>query len=158
LSAPKEGDVARVVATYDRLHRLLAPAHASDVVDIDLTIAQLKALYVIAATGPIRMGQLAVRLGIALSTTTGVVDGLVQLAMVERLEDPSDRRQVLVRATEDATRRLDAINELGRERLHRLLSSMETADDLALVERAIDLLTDAVARSLATENASEGYE
>jgi DNA-binding MarR family transcriptional regulator len=158
LSAPKEEDVARAVAAYDRLHRLLAPAHASDVVDLDLTIAQLKALYVIAATGPIRMGQLAVRLGIALSTTTGVVERLVQLAMVERLEDPSDRRQVLVRATEDATRRLDAINELGRERLHRLLSSMETADDLALVERAIDLLTDAVARSLAAESATEGYE
>ena len=146
------------MAAYDRLHRLLAPAHASDVVDLDLTIAQLKALYVIAATGPIRMGQLAVRLGIALSTTTGVVERLVQLAMVERLEDPSDRRQVLVRATEDATRRLDAINELGRERLHQLLSSMGTADDLALVERAIDLLTDAVARSLPTENASEDYE
>jgi DNA-binding MarR family transcriptional regulator len=158
LSAPKEADVARAVAAYDRLHQLLAPAHASDVVDLDLTLAQLKALYVIAATGPIRMGRLAVRLGTALSTTTGVVDRLVQLEMVERGEDPSDRRQVLVRATAFATGRLDAINELGRERLHRLLSSMETADDLAVVERAIDLLTDAVARSLPTQHDAEDDE
>ena len=158
MSAPKEEDVARAVSAYDRLHQLLAPAHASDVVDLDLTLAQLKALYVVAATGPIRMGQLADRLGTALSTATGVVDRLVPMGMVERLEDPSDRRQVLVRATDFATGRLDAINELGRERLHRLLSSMETADDLAVVERAINLLTDAVARSLAAEPNAEDHE
>jgi DNA-binding MarR family transcriptional regulator len=158
LPPPKEHDVALAVAAYDRLHRLLAPAHASDVIDLDLTVAQLKALYVTAATGPIQMSQLAVRLGTALSTTSGVIDGLAQLGLVERLEVPGDRRQVLVRATDVGSARLDAINELGRERLHRLLSSMRTAEDLATVKHAIELLTEAVARLMATEERTEEHE
>jgi DNA-binding MarR family transcriptional regulator len=158
LSAPNDEAIARTVAAYDRLHRLLAPAHTSDVLDLELTLAQLKTLYVAAATGPIRMGDLAVRLGTALSTTSGVVERLVQVGMLERFEDPADRRQVLVRATEVAQRRLDAINELGRERLHELLARMKTADDLATVERAIELLTEAVAAQLDTEDETEDYE
>jgi DNA-binding MarR family transcriptional regulator len=158
LSAPNEHDIARVVAAYDRLHRLIAPGHASDLVDLDVTIAQLKTLSVTAAAGPIRMGELAVRLGTALSTTSGVVDRLVQLGYLERLEAPTDRRQVLVRATDVAQARLDAINELGRERLHALLEGMESAEDLATVERAIELLTEAGGRQLASEQESEDYE
>lgn len=158
MAAPNEQAVAEVVAAYDRLHRLLAPAHASDLVDLDLTVAQLKTLYVTAATGPIQMGALAVRLGTALSTTSGVVDRLVQLGMLQRLEAPSDRRQVLVRATEAAQKRLDAINELGRARLRDLLAEMQSAEDLAVVRRAVELLTEAVARQLATEGITEDTE
>jgi DNA-binding MarR family transcriptional regulator len=87
-----------------------------------------------------------------------VVDRLVQLGYLERLEAPTDRRQVLVRATDVAQARLDAINELGRERLHALLEGMESAEDLATVERAIELLTQAGARQLASEQESEDYE
>jgi DNA-binding MarR family transcriptional regulator len=138
--------VQRVVEAYDRLHRLLAPMHASDVLDLDLTIAQLKTVYVAATDGPIRMSELAVRLGTAGSTTSEVVDRLVQLELLDRLDDPSDRRQVLVQATPIARARLDSINELGRERLRELLAGLPNATDLATVERAIQLLTEAAAR------------
>jgi DNA-binding MarR family transcriptional regulator len=158
LAAPNQQAVAEVVAAYDRLQRLLAPAHASDLVDLDLTVAQLKTLYVTAASGPIQMGALAVRLGTALSTTSGVVDRLVQLGLLERLEAPSDRRQVLVRATDTALARLDAINELGRARLRELLAGMRSGEDLAVVRRAVELLTEAVARQLSTEGTTEDTE
>jgi DNA-binding MarR family transcriptional regulator len=125
--------------------------HASDLVDLDLTVAQLKTLYVAAAAEPIRMSELAVRLGTAASTTSEVVDRLVQLELLERTDDPSDRRQVLVRATPQARARLDGINELGRERLRELLATLPSADDLATVERAIELLTQAAARQLPTQ-------
>jgi DNA-binding MarR family transcriptional regulator len=140
-----------VVAAYDRLHRLLAPMHASDLLDLDLTVAQLKTLYVAAAAGPVRMSELAVRLGTAASTTSEVVDRLVQLELLERTDDPSDRRQVRVRATPKARARLDGINELGRERLRELLATLPSADDLATVERAIELLTEAAARQLPSQ-------
>ncbi len=156
--APNEQSIARVVAAYDRLQRLLAPAHASDLVDLDLTVAQLKTLYVTAASGPIQMGALAVRLGTALSTTSGVVDRLVQLGLLERLEAPSDRRQVLVRATDVALARLDAINELGRTRLRELLAGMRSEEDLATVRRAVELLTEAVERQTPTQATTEDTE
>lgn len=157
MSRPNDEAIARVVAAYDRLQRVLAPAHASDLVDLELTIAQLKTLSVTAATGPIRMGELAVRLGTALSTTSGVVDRLVGIGMLERLEAPTDRRQVLVRVTDEARARLDAMNELGRSRLRELLATMASVEDVATVERAVELLTEAVTRQLATEHPTEDH-
>jgi DNA-binding MarR family transcriptional regulator len=149
--------VERVVEAYDQLHLLLAPLHAPDVLDLNLTLAQLKTLYVAEAAGPIRMSELAVRLGTAVSTTSGVVDRLVQLDLLERLEDPADRRQVLVRPTPLARARLDNINALGRERLRELLASIPSEADLATIERAIRLLADAVSRQSA-QAISEDYE
>jgi DNA-binding MarR family transcriptional regulator len=90
------------------------------------------------------MGDLASRLGTALSTTSEVVDRLVQLGLLERIADPADRRQVLVRPTDDAWASLDNISELGRERLRGLLAAVPTANDLATIERAMGLLADAV--------------
>lgn len=90
-----------------------------------------------------RMSEVAERLGTAASTTSGVVDGLVQLDLLERSDDPADRRQVLVRATAAAHERLEDFSDLGRTRLRELLSRMDDDEDLAAVERAIDLLADA---------------
>lgn len=92
------------------------------------------------------MGALAVQLGTALSTTSGVVDRLVQIGLLERLEDPTDRRQVLVRATPVAVAQLERMSELGRGRMRELLLRMPTANDIATVGRAIGLMADAAAQ------------
>ncbi len=76
------------------------------------------------------------------------MERLVQLELLERIDDPSDRRQVLVRATPGARERLDRINELGRDRLRELLVTLPGAEDLETIERAIHLLTEAAARQL----------
>ena len=108
-----------------------------------MTLAQLKALYLIASAAPMRMSEVAERLGTAASTTSGVVDGLVQLGLLERVEDPADRRQVLVRPTPAAAERLEDFSELGRGRIRELLEQIQSPDDLVTIERAIDLLADA---------------
>lgn len=111
--------------------------------ELSLTLAQLKALYLVASSGPMRMSEVADRLGTAASTTSGVIDGLVQLELVERLEDPADRRQVLVGATPAAAERLEDFSELGHRRIRDLLAHIQSPDDLVTIERAIDLLADA---------------
>jgi len=110
---------------------------------LSLTLTQLKTLYLIAATGPIRMSQIADRLGTAPSTSTGVVDALVDLGLLERLEDRADRRQVVVQATDAARQLLEDFSELGRSRLRDLLDRIDRDTDLRTIERAITLLTDA---------------
>lgn len=119
--------------------------HAPEVAELDLTLAQLKATYLVAAAGQIRMGALAGQLGTALSTTSGVVERLVQLGLLERLADPVDRRQVLVRATPAAVARLESMSELGRGRLRELLLRMPTIGDITTIERAVRLMADAAA-------------
>ncbi len=130
---------------FERFHARIAALHAPEVADVHLTIAQLKALYLVAAAGPIRISTLAVRLGTAVSTTSGVVDRLVGMGLLERLEDTADRRQVLVSATAEAQRQLEEMSELGRERMRDLLLRLHTAAEIETVERAVSLLTDAAA-------------
>lgn len=110
-------------------------------------MAQLRAVYVVVATGPMRMSQLADRLGTAPSSATGIVDALVATGMVERSEDPTDRRQVRVSATPAAQERIEAFSELNRTRLRALLAEVPSAADLTTIERAIDLLTQAAGRA-----------
>ena len=137
----------RVIASFDRFHAWLTRAHVPDFLELSLTMAQLRAMYLVVAAGPLRMSQIAGRLGTAASSATGLVDALVGTGMVERVDDPADRRQVLVRATPAAHARIEAFTELNRERLRTLLAQIPATDELALIERAIDLLTDAAARA-----------
>jgi DNA-binding MarR family transcriptional regulator len=140
---PNIREIDRVIDSYGRFHAWLTKAHVPDFLELNLTLAQLRALYVVTASGPMSMSQVAERLGTAPSTATGVVDALVQLGLVERSEDPADRRQVVVGPTPAAHERLEAFSELSRRRLRDLLVRIQSPGDLVTIERAIDLLTDA---------------
>ena len=129
---------------WERFYQRIAVLHAPEVVEMSLTLAQVKALYLVAAAPePLHLGSLAQQLKTALSTTSGVVDRLVQIGLVERSDDPADRRQVLLRATPEARRQLEVMSELGRDRMRQLLMRLPTTDDIFAVERTIRLLTDA---------------
>lgn len=131
------------MAAYERFHAWISRLHVPHFLELSLTLAQLKTLYLVSAAGPMRMSEVAERLGTAPSTTSGVVDGLAQLGLLEREEDPADRRQVVVRATDKAHATLEDFHDLGRTRLIALLARIEREDDLITIERAIDLLADA---------------
>ena len=135
--------VGRVVAAYERFHAWITKLHAPHFVELNLTLAQMKALYLVAAAGPVPMRRLAEQLGTAPSTTSEVVDGLVGMGLLERVQDPGDRRLVVVRATETAVERLEDFHELSRSRLIELLSRIGDEQDLAAIEHAINLLADA---------------
>ena len=130
---------------YEAFHQRMVAVHTPEVVDVSLTLAQLKVIYVVAAAGPLGMGALSEQLGTATSTTSGAVDRLVRRGLLERLEDSSDRRQVLVRVTPTALEQIEQMSELGRARMRDLLERLPSNGDVETIERAIRLLSDAVA-------------
>jgi MarR family transcriptional regulator, organic hydroperoxide resistance regulator len=133
----------RILATFDRLmHRLMA-THAPELNAIDLTMAQTKAMYIVLAAGQLRMSELAARLGITSSTATGQVDRLVELGLLERHEDPADRRQVVVTATDQAEVAVERFRELNSLRMREMLANVAPRD-LGTVERALRILEAAV--------------
>jgi DNA-binding MarR family transcriptional regulator len=81
---------------------------------IDLTLPQMRTLFVLAEEGPLVIGQIAQRLGIGLSTGGHLVDRLVQAGLAERMEDTEDRRRTLAR-----------LSPKGEELLTRLLSGLQ---------------------------------
>src|SRR5579885_931803 len=101
--------------------------------ELDLTLAQLRTLLVLAEEGPLVIGQIAHRLGIGLSTGGHLVDRLVQAGLAERAEDREDRRRTMARLTpkgEDLYMRL-----LNRTRhLQSLLQRMREDELIVLLQ------------------------
>ena len=73
---------------------------------------------------PISMGELSKWLDIPLSTTTRVMDGLVETGVVERVADPTDRRVVRVALTENGRKIHETLNDFMRQRIAHLMRGL----------------------------------
>ena len=135
---------------FEAFQREMSILHAPEFADVSLTLAQLKAIYLVATVGPMRMSDLAGQLGMAPSTASGLVDRLVQMGLLDRSEDPANRRQVLVRATRPALDQVQAMSELNRDRMRQMLMHLHTVEEIETVERALRLMTGA-ATEMSTE-------
>jgi len=134
--------VARAVAASELLQQRLMSLHAAEFTTLDITMAQAKLLYVLVASGELTMSETARQLGVTLSTASGAVEHLVGLGLVNRSEDPSNRRQVLVSVTDAGAETLEQMREMSTAHL-RMLFDRVTDEDLALIERATNILADA---------------
>jgi DNA-binding MarR family transcriptional regulator len=149
----REAVVARIVATFEAMMHSVASAHAPEFLEVGVTMSQAKVLYLVQAAPGLRMSDLSARLGISLSTVSGVVDRLVDQGLLDRRDDPADRRHVVLRMTDAGTTQLQLFRELNEGQIRTLLSRMDAAD-LALIGQALDVLAAAAARHAATPTAS----
>lgn len=107
--------------------RLLAsglPEQTSSLLDYDLTLQQLRVFAFILTRGRMSIGTVADALGIKPNVATGIVQRLVDRGLVERREDPDDRRIRLITVTDRGLALIDELSEIvlakGRELLDRL--------------------------------------
>ena len=89
--------------------------------------------------GPMTMGALAAARDVALNTATAQVDRLVQAGLVERRPVPSDRRVVVVAATDRGREAYADLLGARTAALARMLDGL-SAGDLELLERALPAL------------------
>jgi DNA-binding MarR family transcriptional regulator len=104
---------------------------------------QLKALMYVTRNGGATSGQIANRLGVGLSTITGIVDRLAEQGMVTRCEDPRDRRITRVLPTPTGKALVDELWQYRNEVVTAILSQLDP-DQLHTVESAFQYLLDAV--------------
>ncbi|GAA5187577.1 hypothetical protein GCM10023322_36250 [Rugosimonospora acidiphila] len=79
-------------------------------------------------TGPERISELALELGLDPTTVTRHLDELESRGLVARHSDPTDRRATLVHLTAKATAQLDAAEAGRRTRLAGMLADWPEAD------------------------------
>ena len=89
------------------------------------------------------MGELSSELEVPLSTATRIVDGLVQAGMVERVNDPSDRRVVRVGMSENGYELYQAGMAYNRQRMAKLLNVF-TAEEQEQLLKLMNKLFDAL--------------
>ena len=137
--AGRTARIDRVLASYETLMHRIASSHAPDLMEVGVTMSQAKVMYLVAAGQGMRMSELAVHLGVSISTMSGLVDRLVDHELLARHDDPADRRQVVVTITATGSGHLERFRELNAARMRRLLVRLEDAE-LDIVERATRLL------------------
>lgn len=91
---------------------------------VPLTVPQHRLLVLVSSDGPRRVGTLADELGINQSNASRLVARLVEQGLVQRVEDPQDRRVSLIEATVEGRRVLDTVSELRLHELRAIVAEM----------------------------------
>ena len=84
---------------------------SSLLMDVDVTLPQLKVLLTLGRNEPLTMGGLSTEMGLTLSACTHLVDKLVRSGFVDRYNDQEDRRVVRCSVTEHARALIDKLHE-----------------------------------------------
>jgi len=134
------------------MHRM-ADSHAPEFLEIAVTMPQAKLLYLLGAAGDLHMSELVTRLGVSLSTVSGLVDRIVEAGLATRREDRADRRQVVVGLTPAGTTFIDRFRELNAHQMRELLDHLDDAE-LASVHTGLIALANAADRLAARSGVS----
>jgi DNA-binding MarR family transcriptional regulator len=142
---PRARQIERVLDGHDRLMDRVAEGHTPEFLEIAVTMPQAKVLYLVSVPGGLRMSALAARMGVTLSTVSGVVDRLVESGLATRREDSADRRHVVVGCSPAGIALMERFREFNRRNLRGLLDRL-TDTELEAVERAYRIMATAAER------------
>lgn len=115
--------------------RVLVAVSARSVAELEdvVTLPQFRVLVVVASRGPLNLGAVAAGLGVHPSNATRAVERLVGLGLLDRREDPTDRRHLVLELTEAGRHLLDRVMGHRRAAVADILARMPAARRRALV-------------------------
>jgi DNA-binding MarR family transcriptional regulator len=130
---------------YRMVHRALLTSTASRWRDLDISMQQLRALYLLQDEEEVPVGRLAELFGIGLPAASLLADRLVRSRYVERRGDPADRRRVLLSLTRVGVRLVTELREGSLSLLRRWMASLPP-EDLAALSRGWRALAEVASR------------
>ena len=135
---PARALVGRCGAAFLELAFLAKPM-GSRWLDLDMTMGQLKAMFVLTMRGPQSVGRLGKALDITEPAASQLVDKLTERALVARESDPSDRRRTLVVPSPTGRDLVAGLQHLQKDRLTSWLDRLED-DDLGGLLHGLEAL------------------
>ena len=137
--------VKKLVKQMTRVQRHLRSGQASAWAGLDLTMPQVKTLFLL-AEGPMRMRGIAKRLGVEMPSATTMIDRLAAKGLVERRQDPADRRAVVCTVTPTGRDVVEKFWALRAARIESLASAL-SKKELEKVVPALEILAEAGLRA-----------
>ncbi|NUT71296.1 MarR family winged helix-turn-helix transcriptional regulator [Pseudarthrobacter sp. C4D7] len=93
-----------------------------------VSLPQFRALVILSARGPVRMGDLAHLLGVHQSSFSRTADRMEAAGLIVRGQSPESRREVLVTPTEKGLRIVDEVTEARRQEIAAILGRVSPGD------------------------------
>ena len=126
--------IQEIVELERQVGRILGQ-HAQIIwIDSGLTLTQLRSLFLIANKGSTNFRKLAEALGVTPSNVTGIVDHLVEQGLVSRTQNPEDRREMTLQATDKGQALVSNLKETGIKHMTQILSLLNLEELSALAK------------------------
>jgi DNA-binding MarR family transcriptional regulator len=137
--------VERAIVAYAQVVRVIDPVRFQLWAERGLTMPQARVMFTLIEHGERTAGELAEEVSVSPPTITGITDRLVKQGLVERREDPRDRRIVVLCLTDEGRKLTLEIAEKSRSYLGKVFETLSEAR-LAQVCSALEDLASANAK------------
>ncbi|ALE07821.1 hypothetical protein AL755_13465 [Arthrobacter sp. ERGS1:01] len=140
MAAESAGDIDAAM----RAARVFLAVIAQSVAEVEhrVTSTQLRVLVFIATHGPQNLGAVAVDLGVHPSNATRTCDRLVAAGLLDRRDNPADRRYLLLALSAKGKALVDGVMEHRRAAIAAVMNRMPSA-----LRRSMGPVLDAFARA-----------
>lgn len=135
--------VSTIVQSYMELFVAMQFNAVSHWLMLELTFAQARALFILAARKERTVSQLAKLLGVGNPTASILVQQLVERGLVTRTEHPSDRRHTIISLSQKGEEIGAGRREAREQQWQRWLSNLNN-DELSALARGLSALTNVV--------------
>jgi DNA-binding MarR family transcriptional regulator len=128
--------VQEVVELQRQVGRIIGQHVPSIWIDSGLTLTQLRSLFLVVNKGSTNFTKLAEALGVTPSNVTGIIDRLEEQGLVNRTQNPEDRREMTLQATDKGKSLVANLKETGINHMTQILSYL-SLEELAALSRGL---------------------
>jgi DNA-binding MarR family transcriptional regulator len=134
VSSSAGGVTATEVESVMRAARALVGITAASIAEVDdvVTVPQLRVMVMISVRGPMNLGTVADGLNVSASNASRICDRLLRSGLLDRQEDPADRRQITLSLTGDGRALLERVNRHRRRAIRAALQTLSPRQRAAL--------------------------
>ncbi|HSS95059.1 MAG TPA: MarR family transcriptional regulator [Candidatus Dormibacteraeota bacterium] len=125
---PIVADVRAILHAFGRQRAVFADDTARFFMDVELTMAQFRALVAMRRWGRQTGRELARRLGVTPGTLVPMIDRLEELGYVRRVPDQDDRRQTWLVLTPQAERLFERMGAMGAAKIAAAIAQLVPSD------------------------------
>jgi DNA-binding MarR family transcriptional regulator len=131
-----EQDLDELVTALLTASRVLVGVSARSLVGVEetVTVTQFRTLVVLRAHGGSRLNRLSDRLQVNASTALRTVERLMAAGLVDRHENPDDRREVAIELTERGRLLVDQVTARRRRAIEAIVRAMPVEQRAAMVD------------------------
>jgi MarR family transcriptional regulator, organic hydroperoxide resistance regulator len=124
----KKKVINEIIDLQRRTSQLIIPYAIKAWRELDVPLAQLKSLLIIAGKGETNFSALAQDLGVTPGDVTGIIERLVEQGLVSRKPSPEDRRIIWLQATDKGRALLANLMESQTRHMVHILEYMSLED------------------------------
>ena len=138
--------IGEILELNRRAHMLAFDIVGPSVMPDELTMRQLRVLNIVTREPGLATSELSQRLGVSAPTASGIVERLTDKGLIERTDDPCDRRIHRLNLTSAGVETIRNVDTL-LERLIDTVLPLVSMDDLEAMRRASEILLDVLTRA-----------